>query len=76
MPKKLFEFTEIEVDEEVELALLDCKISYSWFEENARELRGKLNDIGLGQYRVTSLSDRKFLIRKDNEDNWNAFFFF
>ena len=72
MPKKLFEFTEIEVDEEVELALLDCKISYSWFEENARELRGKLNDIGLGQYRVTSLSDRMFLIRKDNEDNWNA----
>ncbi|KAL1831177.1 hypothetical protein ACET3Z_000828 [Daucus carota] len=68
--KKMFEFIELEIDEEVERALLKCKIGYTWFDESAENLQDKLNDTGLGKYKVTALSTRKFLIRKDDQDNW------
>ncbi|WOG84202.1 hypothetical protein DCAR_0103384 [Daucus carota subsp. sativus] len=57
--KKMFEFTELEIDEEVETALLECKIGFSWFEESATIMQERLNDIGLENYRITSLSKRK-----------------
>lgn len=69
--KKLIEFTEMEVDEDVEKALNKCKIGFTWFVENAENLQYKLRDIGLVKYKVTSLSDRKFLIRKDKADSWD-----
>ncbi|KAL1829669.1 hypothetical protein ACET3Z_008081 [Daucus carota] len=69
--KKLFEFTEVEIDEEVESALLGCKIGYTWFEEKSKDLQEKLCDIGLSKYKVTLLSQRKFLIRKDQKDSWD-----
>ncbi|KAL1826941.1 hypothetical protein ACET3Z_005353 [Daucus carota] len=68
--KKLFEFTELEIDEEVESALMECKVGFTWFDENVKELQDKLNDIGLERFRVTSLSNRKFLIRKDKKEGW------
>lgn len=45
--KRMFEFTELEIDEEVEKALLECKIGFSWFEESAAVMQEKMNDIGL-----------------------------
>ncbi|KAL1831657.1 hypothetical protein ACET3Z_001308 [Daucus carota] len=71
--KKMFEFTELEIDEEVETALLECKIGFSWFEESATIMQERLNDIGLENYRITSLSKRKFLIRKDVKNSWGLF---
>ena len=71
--KKLFEFTEVEVDEEVESALLGYKIGYTWFEESTKGLQGKLDDIGLSKYKVTSLAPRKFFIRKNPEESWEDF---
>ncbi|KAL1809023.1 hypothetical protein ACET3Z_026013 [Daucus carota] len=71
--KKLFEFTEVEVDEEVESALLGYKIGYTWFEESTKGLQEKLDDIGLSKYKVTSLAPRKFFIRKNPEESWEDF---
>lgn len=68
--KKMFEFTELEIDEEVEEALMECRIGFSWFDESAATMQEKLNDTGLTKYKVTSLSKRKFLIRKDVKDSW------
>lgn len=69
--KKMFEFIEVEIDEEVEEALLDCKIGYTWFDMRVSNLQEILSDMNLGKYRVTSLSSWKFLVRKDKKDNWN-----
>ncbi|KAL1822632.1 hypothetical protein ACET3Z_009410 [Daucus carota] len=68
--KKMFEFIEVEVDEEVEEALLDCKIGFTWFDMGVNTLQEIFNDMGLHKYRIISLSKRKFLIRKDKNDKW------
>lgn len=68
--RRLFEFTEMEVDIEVEEALKKCKVGYTWFDESTEVLQGKLNDMGLNKFKVNSLSKRKFLIRKDDEESW------
>lgn len=69
--KKMFEFTEVEVDEEIKSALLDCKVAYSWFDEDAINLNSNLMDMGLSKYRVKSISSRKFFIRKDKGESWD-----
>lgn len=71
--KKIFEFIEVEVDKEVEEALQECKVAYTWFEEEVGNLQDKFKDMGLSKYRVIALSKRKFLVRKDNSDNWKDF---
>lgn len=69
--KKMFEFIEVEIDEEVEQALLGCKIGYTWFDAEVESLQETFIQMGLGKYKVNSLSSRKFLIRKDESDNWD-----
>lgn len=68
LAKKLFEFIEVEIDEEVKVALRDCKIGYTWFDMEVNNLQEILCDMNLGKYRVISLSKRKFLFRKDRDD--------
>lgn len=46
--KRMFEFTEMEVDFEVEKALLDSKVGITWFEEEVSVLKERLRDMGLG----------------------------
>lgn len=68
--KKMFEFIEVEIDEQVEEALLESKIGYTWLEMRADNLLENLIDMGLGKYKVISLSASKFLIRKEKKDTW------
>ena len=69
--KKMFEFTEVEVDVEVEKALLESKIGYTWFEEDVKTMQDRFNDMNLGYLKVISLSKRKFLISKNKEASWD-----
>ncbi|KAL1816839.1 hypothetical protein ACET3Z_019413 [Daucus carota] len=69
----MFEFIETEIEEDVEKALLECKIGYTWFEESSEALQSKLQSMGLENYKVNSLSKRKFLIRKDSKESWKEF---
>ena len=60
----------MEIDEEVEHALLGSKIGYSWFEEDVQNIKNRFRAMGLGKYRVIALSKRKFLISEDNKESW------
>ncbi|KAL1802125.1 hypothetical protein ACET3Z_030772 [Daucus carota] len=62
--------SEVEIDEEVERALLDSKIGYSWFDVDVCSVRDRLRAMGLGKYRVIALSKRKFMISKDTKESW------
>lgn len=68
--KRMFEFTEVEIDEEVEQALLSSKLGYSWFEEDVQNIKDKFCAMGLGKYKVIALSKRKFIISKDEKESW------
>ncbi|KAL1826323.1 hypothetical protein ACET3Z_004735 [Daucus carota] len=68
--KKMFEFIEVEIDEEVEEALMECNIGYTWFEMEVNKLQEIFQDMNLGKYKLISLSKRKFLIRKDRKESW------
>ena len=67
----MFEFIEVEVDEEVDEALMDCKIGYTWFDMETSCLQGILDDMNLKKFKVISLSKRKLLVRKNKEDSWD-----
>lgn len=69
--KTMFEFIEVEVDHEVEKALLHSKVGITWFDEEVCVLKERFNDMGLRQYRILGLSKRKFLISKDNHVSWD-----
>lgn len=71
--KKMFEFIEVEIDEEVEQALMESKIGYSWFEEEASVMQERFKDMGLSDFKVIALSKKKFLISKHKQENWDAF---
>ena len=71
--KKLFEFTEVEVDEDVEKALMESKIGYTWFEEDVKSMQERFRAMGLEQFKVISLAKRKFLISKDKQNSWDDF---
>ncbi|KAL1810147.1 hypothetical protein ACET3Z_027137 [Daucus carota] len=62
--RRLFEFTEMDVDLEVEKALKECKIGYTWFANSAEGLQGKMNDIGLKQYR----DEESISVNKNKEE--------
>ncbi|KAL1832841.1 hypothetical protein ACET3Z_002492 [Daucus carota] len=68
--KRMFEFTEVEVDFEVEKALLDSKVGITWFEEEVSVLKERFRDMGLGGYKIMGLSKRKFLISKGELGSW------
>ena len=69
--KKMFEFIEAEIDEEVEEVLMGSKIGYTWFDMETNQVQEIIEDTGLGKYKVISLSKRKFLIRKNLKDSWH-----
>lgn len=49
---------------------MDCKVGYTWFDMRVNSLHETLSDMGLGKYKVISLSRRKFLIREDKKESW------
>lgn len=46
--KKMIEFIEVEIDEEVE----QSKIGYSWFEEDALIMQERFKDMGLASLEI------------------------
>lgn len=64
----MFEYTEAEVEEEVEKWLLDSKIGFTWMYERASSLQSKLNDVGYDKIRVLGLTERKFVIKMEDAE--------
>lgn len=70
--KKLFEFTEVAVDEEIEEGLVQNLVGFSWVAESAESLQGKLALNGYEVVKVASVSDRKFFLRNEFQPDWKG----
>ncbi|KAK1387930.1 hypothetical protein POM88_016108 [Heracleum sosnowskyi] len=66
----MFEYTDAEVDEEVEKGLFQTKVALTKLENQADIVQNDIEKIGFGKIKVVGLSGRKFLLRSEEEEGW------
>ncbi|KAK1379692.1 hypothetical protein POM88_026436 [Heracleum sosnowskyi] len=69
---KMFEFIEAVVDEDIEEGLFQTMVGFSWKEESADSLQQQLDEANLDYVKVVGLTERKFLLRSENDTNWDT----
>lgn len=67
---KMFEFTETVIYKRVEEGLFQSLVGFSWREETVESLQKNIKDEGLGNISIVRLSDRKFLLKNEEELSW------
>ncbi|KAK1352858.1 hypothetical protein POM88_052696 [Heracleum sosnowskyi] len=68
---KMFEYTGAEVDDRVEEGLFESMVAFSWKEESSDSLQVNINKADIKGIIVVGLTERKFLLRKEEEGDWD-----